>query len=73
MEYVRLLKDGATLDVDRFASDIEDAERASRAKTLQQTESLNRRRIARARSQLRKAREHRAAIRAALLLDEDDD
>ena len=72
IEFVRLLKDGATLDVTTPAEEIDDASRSLVAKTSSQQLALNRNRINRARKRLRDATEQRASLRQALLLDDEE-
>lgn len=70
--YVRALLDDATFDTERFAEEISDAERDMNTTTKSAQDALARARLARAKSRLRDARKHKAEIRQALLLDEDD-
>lgn len=72
IEFVRLLKDGATLDVTTPAEEIDDASRSLVAKTSSQQLALNRNRLNRARKRLREATEQRATLREALLLDDEE-
>jgi len=72
VEYIRLLAEGATKDLDAVQEQIDDSAREMAARTHEQQKSLNRSRIARARIRLKKARDQQAELRQALLLDDED-
>lgn len=71
IEYVASLKDDATLDIDHLTEELKDqvAERNAVSKHAQ--DALFKARVTRANARIAKAKEHRDAIRKALLLDED--
>jgi hypothetical protein len=70
IEYVGLLKDSATLDIDGWAEQLKDAEIDLNTKTEPKREQLARSRIARSRTRLTEARRQRAAHRKALHLED---
>lgn len=72
IEFVRLLKDGATVDLDAIGEDIEDATRSLAAKTQAQQIAHARSKITRAQKKLREARKQKTELRQALLLDDED-
>jgi hypothetical protein len=72
IEFFKLLKDGATMDLDHFEEEIEDAGRSVKAKTPAQQDALNRYRLQRAHKRLLALRKQRTEFRAALFLDDED-
>ncbi|HET7664697.1 MAG TPA: hypothetical protein VFK56_01145 [Mycobacterium sp.] len=71
IEYVALLKDDATLDIDRLTEELKDQVAEHNAVSKHQQDALFKARLKRATARIAKATEHRAAIRKDLLLDED--
>jgi hypothetical protein len=72
LEYVALLKDSATRDLDAIAEQIGDGRRMLGARSKAQQDSIHRAQLSRAAKQLAGARIHRAEIRAALHLDDEE-
>jgi hypothetical protein len=70
IEYVGLLKDNATFDVDAWAEQLADAEIDLNAKSEQKRESVARARIGRSRARLAEMRRHRHATRKRLHLED---